>query len=299
MGRAVMDCPGSVDETRDYYPFGLPMPGRYDEGSPPTKEDYTGHEKDATGLHYAGARYYLSAFGRWTSTEPLLDANPAKLLEDGKGVLLSTSPYNYSLKSVATAWSDPTASNIGWAVADVAAAALPVVPSTGYVRGGVKLLSKADDAIGATKQLRHATGAAENVLKGIDLSFVSSNSRFGRAFYGAESGVTAVREAGGKASHVIRYSMDLKGQKVLDFTNPEVAAKWGYEGSLGRKATQAIAKKARQEGFNVIAFPAVKGKGTNYAIFDNFEEILQPEMVSPARCPHLLGCSLETTETTR
>ena len=68
------------------------MPGRYEEGSPPTQEDFTGYEKDeATGLHYAGARYYSAAFGRWTTTEPLLRSqNPRKLLKDGKGRLLSS-----------------------------------------------------------------------------------------------------------------------------------------------------------------------------------------------------------------
>lgn len=33
------------------------MPGRYDEASPPTRENFTGYEKDdATDLRYAGAR---------------------------------------------------------------------------------------------------------------------------------------------------------------------------------------------------------------------------------------------------
>ena len=43
--RAVLDGNGGVKETRDYYPFGLPMPGRYDKGSPPTQEDFTGHAR--------------------------------------------------------------------------------------------------------------------------------------------------------------------------------------------------------------------------------------------------------------
>ena len=82
--RAVLDGSGNAAERRGYYPFGLPMPGRYEKGSPPTKEDYTGHVKDeATGLHYAGARYYSSAFGRWTTIDPLADAYP------------SLTPYNY------------------------------------------------------------------------------------------------------------------------------------------------------------------------------------------------------------
>jgi RHS repeat-associated protein len=141
----------------------------------PAREDYTGHELDTqTQLHYAGARYYMTAFGRWTSREPLLNGDPRRLMKDNKRVLLSMSPYNYSLnnptnlrdpdgrcpicwdiadigfavQSVAKAWSDPSWSNIGWATADVAAAALPIVSSTGYGRGGVKLLSGADEVAG-------------------------------------------------------------------------------------------------------------------------------------------------------
>ena len=86
--RVVMDDSANVEETRDYYPFGLPMPGRYEKGSPPTQEDYTGHVKDeATGLHYAGARYYSSAFGRWTTTDPLADKN------------FADSPYAYAVNN--------------------------------------------------------------------------------------------------------------------------------------------------------------------------------------------------------
>jgi RHS repeat-associated protein len=84
-----------VQETRDDYPFGLPLPQRYGEGSPPTREDYTGHERDAaTGLHYAGARYYMSALGRWTANDPLADKYPG------------WSPYNYVGNNSTTAY-DP------------------------------------------------------------------------------------------------------------------------------------------------------------------------------------------------
>ena len=77
--RVVID--GSPDwvEQRDYYPFGLPMPGRYEKGSPPTTEDFTGHVKDeATGLHYAGARYYSAAFGVWNAVDPLAGDRPVR-----------------------------------------------------------------------------------------------------------------------------------------------------------------------------------------------------------------------------
>ena len=87
-------------ETRDYYPFGLRMPGRSVTAGTPA-EDYTGHELDAeTGMHYAGARYYMCALGRWTSTDPILrEQSPGKLMEDGKSRYLSASPYNYTFNN--------------------------------------------------------------------------------------------------------------------------------------------------------------------------------------------------------
>jgi len=66
---------------------GLRMPDRTLAEASSAKEDYTGHELDReTGLHYAGARYYMSALGRWTSPDPLADAEH----------LLPYSPYHYS-----------------------------------------------------------------------------------------------------------------------------------------------------------------------------------------------------------
>lgn len=53
--RAVVDGSGAAVETRDYYPFGLRMPGRSTTEGTPAAEDFTGHERDAqTGWHYAG-----------------------------------------------------------------------------------------------------------------------------------------------------------------------------------------------------------------------------------------------------
>ena len=76
--RAVVDGSGTVVETPDYYPYGLRMPDRTLAEASSAKEDYTGHERDAeTSLHYAGARYYMSALGRWTSVDPLADEFPA------------------------------------------------------------------------------------------------------------------------------------------------------------------------------------------------------------------------------
>jgi RHS repeat-associated protein len=71
--RAVVAESGEVLEARDYYAWGLQMPGRqYDAtgGSGSASEDYTGHELDeVTGLHYAGARYYDAALGRFNKPD--------------------------------------------------------------------------------------------------------------------------------------------------------------------------------------------------------------------------------------
>jgi hypothetical protein len=43
----------------------------------------------------------MSALGRWTSREPLLNGDPRPLLNDQRRVLLAVSPYNYSLNNPA------------------------------------------------------------------------------------------------------------------------------------------------------------------------------------------------------
>jgi hypothetical protein len=41
-----------------------------------------------------------------------------------------------------------------------------------------------------------------------------------------------------------------------------------------------VAQKAVEEGYNIIKYNSVEVPGTvNYAIFDNFDEILSPEQV--------------------
>ncbi len=70
--RATVSQYGSVREARDYYPFGLEMPGRVWVSGSETREGFTGHELDVeTGHYYAGARYYMPALGRWTTTDPM------------------------------------------------------------------------------------------------------------------------------------------------------------------------------------------------------------------------------------
>ncbi|MEM6337978.1 MAG: RHS repeat-associated core domain-containing protein [Bacteroidota bacterium] len=89
--RAVVNEAGTVTEYYDYYPFGLQMPGRTMSASTPTRQQFTGHERDAeTGLSYAGARYLDPVAGQWTSTDPMA--------ADYAG----WSPYNYALDSPVT-----------------------------------------------------------------------------------------------------------------------------------------------------------------------------------------------------
>lgn len=91
--RLVMNGAGTTVEWRDYYPFGLAMPGRSYLLGTAAKEGYTGKEREAeTGLDYFGARYYMPAIGRWGSVDPLA-LDPAQV---------DKSPYAYSWNNPAT-----------------------------------------------------------------------------------------------------------------------------------------------------------------------------------------------------
>jgi len=87
--RTAVDASGTVQETFDYYPFGLLMPKR-GTTSDNTMEKFTGHEYDEHSgleLYYAGARYLDAAIGQFTSVDPLADQFPA------------WSPYNYGMNN--------------------------------------------------------------------------------------------------------------------------------------------------------------------------------------------------------
>jgi hypothetical protein len=134
----------------------------------------------------------------------------------------------------------------------------------------------------------HATtssNAAQGVLNGIDPKFLNPNTRFGRAFYTAEKPETALAELahhGATPTHGIRYSIDVSKVRVLDLTDPHVAAKFGYGGGPITPQTQAIGARALEQGYSVIRFPSLRGEGNNLAILKDFNTILKPQMVSPA-----------------
>ena len=123
------------------------------------------------------------------------------------------------------------------------------------------------------------------MLDGIDISYTSPESRFGQGFYVAADGNTTVAELayhGTNAKYSIRYDMNLEGQNVLDLTNPKVASERGFlQGESSLLECQNIAEKALDEGYNVIKVHSYRDTGINYVIYDNFDEILQPQMVTP------------------
>lgn len=125
----------------------------------------------------------------------------------------------------------------------------------------------------------------QSVLDGIDISYTSPESRFGQGFYVAADGNTTVAELvyhGTDVKYSIRYDLNLEGQKVLDLTNPEVAGEWGFlQGESSLLECQNIAEIALDEGYNVIKVYSYRDDGINYVIYDNFDEILQPQMVTP------------------
>ncbi|OPY57938.1 MAG: hypothetical protein A4E56_03458 [Pelotomaculum sp. PtaU1.Bin065] len=162
-------------------------------------------------------------------------------------------------------------------------------------KAGKKLLKEGEEEIAeragtiARKEVYNARTSKEetqSVLNGIKPELMAKDSRFGRAFYVAEKGETAVQEItkhGKEASHVIRYELDVSKAKVLDLSDPKVANKWGYTASDSYKESQKIAEKAKEAGYNVIKFKSLREEGNNYAVVDDFNELLKPQMVSPAK----------------
>ncbi|MDT4802005.1 hypothetical protein FQZ97_347200 [compost metagenome] len=124
-------------------------------------------------------------------------------------------------------------------------------------------------------------------MNGIDPAYINPNSRFGAAFYVAEQPGTTIAELvhhGVDATHGIRFSVNVDAMKVLDLTNPEVAATWGYRGGPISSSTQAIGLLAQEHGFNAIRFYSERANGgVNIAVMDNFNEVLKPVIVIPVK----------------
>ena len=126
---------------------------------------------------------------------------------------------------------------------------------------------------------------AQSVLDGINPKYFNSDSRFGGGFYVGSDGKTIVAELaehGNTAKYAISYDLNLSGQKVLDLTKPDVAAKWNFiQDVTPTRECQKIGELAEKQGYTVIKFKSYRGSGTNYVIFDNFKKILSARMVTP------------------
>jgi hypothetical protein len=145
----------------------------------------------------------------------------------------------------------------------------------------------------------------QNVIDDIEPAFFSPKSRFGKGFYTAQDGETAIVEVlhhGGDAgiSKVIRFSIDRSQLKVLDLTDPYTAKIWKlsdarkYEiANLSKSPTeyyskfQDIANLAIQKGYNSIKFTSYRNSGgINLVLLENnkvfFKQVLKPQMIVPA-----------------
>ena len=89
--RATLNEAGTIVHFDDYYPFGVPMPGRSggngDDGDPTGKPRFTGYEREweqDDAVYYAGARYYDALIGRFMSIDRFAVRYP------------SLTPYQYT-----------------------------------------------------------------------------------------------------------------------------------------------------------------------------------------------------------
>lgn len=126
--------------------------------------------------------------------------------------------------------------------------------------------------------------AARGVLSGIDRDFFNHKSRFGEAFYLAYKPETTLLELsyhGANGSQTIRYEINYSATKILDLTKPYIAKEWKYYGGFASEKYKSIGEKAKKLGFNAIKYKSERGPGHNLAILDDFDQILQPEMIVP------------------
>ena len=152
----------------------------------------------------------------------------------------------------------------------------------------VGLPNKSNTNIENAYHAKSSPKVTKSVLDRIDPKYFDTDARFGKGFYIAEKGKTAVAEIGHhgtEASHVIRYQVDLSETKVLDLSDPKVANKWNYKRNSSNDYTDSkvLSKQAQEQGYEAIRFPSERGAGNNLVIFKNFDEILSSQAVSPVK----------------
>ncbi len=89
-----------------------------------------------------------------------------------------------------------------------------------------------------------------------------------------------LRTAGGAS--VVPPSPSYPGKvRVLDLTDPDIAKQWGYAGGPITPETRALGERAREAGYNAVRFLSERSAGANLAVLDDFNEVLEPQMVAP------------------
>ena len=278
------------------------------------------------GLIYMNARYYLPEVGRFISADTIVPepGNPQAFNRYGYGLnnpLKYRDPSGHWFESaldiafIAYDIYDIQQNGLNWVsglslAADVVGLIVPVGTGGGVAVRALahgddlaKAATHVDDAVDVIKaasqvedvrQARQGAEVTQSVLDQIIPSRfdTAATARFGPAFYVAQHGETAVREVaenGGRATHVIRYQLDLSKARVLDLTDPAIARAWEYVDDVNAKAShRQLSARAMGEGYNAIKYSSYRGRGYNLALLDtpsnpfNFDDWLSPQMVSPA-----------------
>lgn len=224
--RSAINASGLPQESYDYYPFGLHMPGRTLNAG--TKELFTGKERDTeTGWDYFGARYYDPSIGRWVVVDPRAGNYP------------SLSPYVYVANNPLGA-TDPDGEWINFLVG-------------GLIGGAVDFGLQVAGNVGSGQSFSEAVGDVNftqvgiSALAGAASSGISSLAKVGTI--GKLLTNASVNTTAGAAKNVVSGEQVTPGSIALDFG---IGLGSGVAGSLGQATAQstntgnALAKNAKR-----------------------------------------------------
>jgi len=211
-------------------------------------------------------------------------------LMERAGVSPVVANITYAVPSLAGGFAAPLAMQGQLARGASVTSRTAVAAEKARVAGSAAIDASASTSEALAANVFHVTTnprAAPSILNGIDPQYLNSNARFGAAFYVTEVPETALAEVahyGAEPLMGIRFSTNGEAANVLDLTNPNVAAAWGYQGGAITPMTQSIGTGALDQGFNVIRYFSERAPGAvNYAILDDFNELLVPVAISPAK----------------
>ena len=178
----VLSEAGKILNIIAYFPFGKK---RFGLKNFEVNYQFTGIELDnESDLHYFNSRYYDSVVGSFFRVDDLGQVIPDDWLKNPQQLNIYAycrgNPIKYidpsgntpwdiiDIAFAAWSWSDfvnkPSFHNLGWALLDTAALA-PLIPSTGYLRRGVKLLNSSNVNNASIKLLSTGTKFTPKILK--------------------------------------------------------------------------------------------------------------------------------------